>query len=295
MLLSFWQQLLSHLVNLFHSAIKFLKSHAKFTGPEKWHHSSKPTNCREIADDFPPFSWHLIKICRLDLDVTKDTEQSEEYHVWRDLQDLPLGNPVENECPCHNGQHSNNGAKDKCLKRLTLLDFSHGTSWDIMGHHGTISVRNDFKYLTFWSFDNWVFTRQKNHKFRSFLGLWRPLQGSRNQTKGIPPRGQQKHKSRTELSKANDDSQQQCRKTKERPNGFVESGDQHIVHRMPRKQLSKPSNCCKEKSQQSPNQKGTNSSRRHPWPILREKKQSNTVHPTTNCWRTACLRTPVTC
>lgn len=109
------EQLLSHLVNLFHSLVKLLDGDTKFVSPEQGDHDCNATECTEVLHELHPLLWHPIKVCQLFLGVDKSHEKSNENDVGSDLWKFPLRDPVENQCPAHDEQHPNDGTEKKCL------------------------------------------------------------------------------------------------------------------------------------------------------------------------------------
>ena len=109
------EQLFSHAVNLFHSMIELLNAHTKRASPQKRNHGADAAECRKVVDEQHPSLRHSLKVCESNFDVEENTEQSNEDDVWSDFWKLPFSDPVENNRPSHNRQHSKDSAQKKCL------------------------------------------------------------------------------------------------------------------------------------------------------------------------------------
>lgn len=102
-------------MNLFHSLVKLLDGDTKFASPQQGDDDCNATECTEVLDELHPLLWHSIKVCQLFLGVAKSHEKSNEDNVGSDLWKFPLRDPVKNQCPAHDEQHPNDGAKKKRL------------------------------------------------------------------------------------------------------------------------------------------------------------------------------------
>ena len=114
------EQLFSHAVNLFHSMIELLNAHTKRASPQKRNHGADAAKCRKVVDEQHPSLRHSLKVCESNFDVEENTEQSNEDDVWSDFWKLPFSDPVENNRPSHNRQHSKDSAQKKCLTGLFI-------------------------------------------------------------------------------------------------------------------------------------------------------------------------------